>query len=105
MGDRDRTRSISLAGSSGEAEDRIPPRKRYSSSFGHRYVGSVGSVSTGGADGNGSGSGRSTPASAGGLVSELMQRERTHSAVGVSVFYSIRDFRADLCSPRVLRRF
>lgn len=80
MGDRDRTRSMT---GSGEGEDRpFPPRKRYSSSFGHRYVGSVGSVSTGGADGNGSGSGRSTPAGAGGLASELMQRERTHSAVG-----------------------
>lgn len=84
MGDRDWTVSMT---SFGEGEDHLPPRKRYSSSFGHRYVGSAGSVSTGGADGNGSGSGRSTPAGAAGLGSELMQRKRTHIAVGVSVLF------------------
>jgi autophagy-related protein 13 len=97
VGARDRT--VSTA--SFEGEDRLPPRKRYSSSFGHRYVGSAGSVSTGGADGNGSGSGRSTPASAGGLVPELMRRERTHSAVGVSVFYFVRVLRADFVPQSV----
>jgi len=94
VGDRDRTVSMTSLGGSGEGEDRLPPRKRYSSSFGHRYVGSVGSVSTGGADGNGSGSGRSTPAGAGG---ELMQRERTHSAVGVSVLFYQGSFVLTLC--------
>ncbi|KAH6901556.1 autophagy-related protein 13-domain-containing protein [Coprinopsis sp. MPI-PUGE-AT-0042] len=69
---RDRRPSLGVGmipGSTGDSADEgrvaIPPRKRYSSSFGHRYANSVGSTGGTSADGGPSavgGSGRNTPA-------------------------------------------
>jgi autophagy-related protein 13 len=56
-GERDRDRDTEDHGHDASVPMAMPPRKRYSSSFGHRYVSSVGSATGGGVVGAGSGAG------------------------------------------------
>lgn len=80
-GERDRRVSVTSVG--GDGGEERPPRKRYSSSFGHRYIGSVGSVNSGeGAGSIGSGYGLTA-----GVAVGHDRRERKHSAVGVSLSF------------------
>ncbi|TFK37873.1 autophagy-related protein 13-domain-containing protein [Crucibulum laeve] len=89
-GERDRRVSMTDGGGGGggteEGSRAMPSRKRYSSSFGHRYVGSVGSTGSGagvviagaGSTGSGEVAAGSAGSGGGGLVE---RRERKESAV------------------------
>ncbi|TFK23887.1 hypothetical protein FA15DRAFT_705075 [Coprinopsis marcescibilis] len=61
----------------------VPPRKRYSSSFGHRYANSVGSTGGASGEGGGSASGRSTPAHQPTGLGIEVPRERKESTAGL----------------------
>ncbi|EAU86589.2 hypothetical protein CC1G_07785 [Coprinopsis cinerea okayama7 len=91
-GERDRRVSLGVGASPDDGRVAVPPRKRYSSSFGHRFTNSVGSTGGGSAEGGsggasaaggGTASGRSTPAippSGSGLGIDLGTRERKESS-------------------------
>ena len=99
-GTTERPEDVTGAGGVG-VPTRIPPtRKRYSSSFGNRYVGSIGSAGSGGVGSGAGESGGSTPASVsagtgatGGVGGDEKGKGKEQAAAGVSVLFQLLSFR------------